>query len=57
MDFNGDECVSLYEAVRYYQINKTITDSKEYWKCDVILRKLYPYSSKNGLEPGFRSDV
>jgi hypothetical protein len=57
MNFCGDECATLYEAVRYYQINKTITDSKEYWKCDVILRKLYPYSLKNGLEPGFRSDV
>jgi hypothetical protein len=57
MNFNGDECTTLYQAVRYYQMNKTITDSKEYWKCDAILRKLYPYSSANGVEPGFRSDT
>jgi hypothetical protein len=57
MDFCGDEYMTLYEAVRYYQINKTITGSKEYWKCDTILKKLYPYSSSNGLEPGFRTDV
>jgi hypothetical protein len=57
MDFNGDECTTLYQAVKHYQINKTVIDSKEYWKCDTILRKLYPYSMVNGLEPGFRPDT
>jgi hypothetical protein len=57
MNFYGDECTTLYKAVKYYQTNKTATDSKEYWKCDAILTKLRPYEVINGLEPGFRSDT
>ena len=57
MNFNGHECSILHKAVRYYQINKTITDSKEYWECDVILRKLQPHVEINGVEPGFRTNT
>jgi len=57
INFCGDECTTLYQAVRYYQINKTTTGSKEYWKCDELLRKLQPYIEINGIEPGFRSDT
>jgi hypothetical protein len=57
MNFDGGECTTLYQAVRYYQMNKTVLDSKEYWKCDELLRKLYPHSGVNGIEPGFRSDT
>ena len=54
MNFSGHECSMLHKALRYYQINKTITDSKEYWECDFLLRKLQPHVEINGLEPGFR---
>jgi len=57
MTFCGDECNTLYKALRYYQMNKTVVDSKEYWKCDAILSKLQPHSVVDGLEPGFRSDT
>ena len=57
MTFCGDECNTLYKALRYYQMNKTVVESKEYWKCDAILSKLQPHSVVNELEPGFRSDT
>jgi hypothetical protein len=57
INFYGNESTILYHAVRYYQLNKTTTGSKEYWKCDELLRKLHPHVSVNGVEPGFRSDT
>jgi hypothetical protein len=57
MNFSGHECSLLHKALRYYQINKTITDSKEYWECDFILRKLQPHVEINGIEPMFRTDT
>jgi len=55
--FCGDECTTLYKALRYYQMNKTTPGSKEYIKCDDILVKLYPHSVVNGVEPGFRPNT
>lgn len=57
MTFCGDECNTLYKALRYYQMNKTVVDSKEYWKCDAILLKLQPHSVVNELEPAYKSDT
>jgi len=57
INFCGDEFSTLYQAVRYYQINKTTTGSKEYWKCDELLKKLFPHSSINGVEPAFRTNT
>ena len=57
MSFCGDECTTLYKALRYYQMNKTTTGSKEYWKCDEILTKLQLHSVVDGVEPGFRSNI
>lgn len=53
MNFSGHECSILHKALRYYQINKTITGSKEYWKCDELLSKMQPHVEMNGIEPGF----
>lgn len=57
MNFTGNENDIIYDAVRYYQMNKVPTDSKLYWDCDVILTKLFPKVKINGIEPGFRSDT
>jgi hypothetical protein len=57
MNFSGHECSILHKALRYYQINKTITDSKEYWDCEFLLRKLDPYHCANELEPGFNPNT
>lgn len=56
INFCGSECGLLYKALRHYQINKTVLDSKEYWKCDELLTKLYPHQVINGIEPGFRPE-
>lgn len=56
MNFSGHECSFIHKAVRYYQMNKTVTDSKEYWDCDHMLRKLQPHVEINGIEPGFIPD-
>jgi hypothetical protein len=57
MNFSGHDCSMLHKALRYYQINKTIEDSKEYWNCEFLLRKLQPHVEINGLEPGFNPDT
>jgi len=57
MNFSGHECSMLHKALKYYQIDKTIADSKEYWNCDFLLRKLQPYVEINGLEPGFNPNT
>jgi len=57
MNFSGYECNFLYKAVKYYQLNKTTTDNKEYWDYDFLLRKLQPYVEINGLEPGFNPNT
>ena len=57
VSFCPDECNILYKALRYYQVNKTTTGSREYLKCDDLLLKLNPHKIVNGIEPGFRSDT
>lgn len=57
MQFTDNEYSVIYDAVRFYQINKTATSSKEYWECDSILRKLFDKKKINGIEPAYRSDT
>ena len=56
MNLTSKECSVIYDAVRYYQINKTTTSSKDYWDCDSILTKLHDKRTINGIEPAYRSD-
>jgi len=57
MNFSGHESSMIHKAMKYYQTNKTIEDSKEYWDCEFLLRKLQPHVEINGLEPGFNPDT
>jgi hypothetical protein len=41
MTFGSEELRTIYKSVRYYQMNKTVVDSKEYQECDAILTKLF----------------
>lgn len=40
--FNTEQQKLIYNAVRYYQINKVSLDSKLYMECDAILNTLFP---------------
>jgi hypothetical protein len=57
MNFIPHENDIIYDAVRYYQMNKVTLDTKLYWDCDIILRKLFPKVKINGVEPAYRSDI
>jgi len=57
MDFTGYENDIIYDAVRYYQMNKVVTGTKLYLDCDTILIKLFPKVKINGIEPGLRTDT
>ena len=57
MDFTGQENSIIYDAIRYYQMNKVVTGTRLYFDCDTILTKLFPKVKINGIEPGFRSDT
>jgi hypothetical protein len=57
MDFTGHENDIIYDAVRYYQMNKAVTGTKLYLDCDTILIKLFPKVKINGIEPGLRTDT
>jgi hypothetical protein len=39
--FNHAELRLIYDAVRRYQLDKTILDSNEYWRCSEILDEMF----------------
>ena len=41
-NFNVEQQKLIYNAVRYYQINRVALDSKQYKDCDAILNELFP---------------
>jgi len=41
LNFDQESAKLLFRAVRFYQINGTVTDSPEYRKCDGILQRLF----------------
>jgi hypothetical protein len=41
-NFNVEQQKIIYNAVRYYQINRVTLDSKLYKDCDAILNELFP---------------
>jgi len=41
MNFAPEQYKLIFTAVRRYQIEKTILDSDDYWKCDEILDELF----------------
>ena len=41
MDFTPEQYKLIFTAVRRYQIEKCVVDSKEYWGCNQILDKLF----------------
>ena len=57
MDFTSNENSIIYDAVRYYQQNKTTPGTKLYCDCDLILNTLFPKVKINDIEPGFRVEV
>ena len=41
VNFKPDQCKLIFDAVRRYQIEKCVHDSKEYWECNSILDELF----------------
>ena len=41
MELSHNQKCLIYDAVRHYQINKTIIDSKTYRECESILNMCY----------------
>lgn len=39
--FNSAEIKLIYEAVRRYQMEKTVLESTDYWRCSEILDELF----------------
>ena len=56
MNFSDNELKTIYESVRYYQMNKVALDGKMYRDCDEILNKLFPIVKVNYVEPAYRVD-
>ena len=42
MDFTPEQQTIIYNAVRYYQMNRVPLDGNEYQSCDEILNQLFP---------------
>ena len=57
MNFTEQENSIIYDAVRYYQMNKVVTGTRLYLDCDIILTTLFSKVKINGIEPGFRSNT
>ncbi len=41
MNFRQDQWKLIQTAVRRYQIDKCLHDSKEYWECSAILDEIF----------------
>ena len=41
MNFRQDQYKLIFNAVRRYQIERCLHDSKEYWECSAILDELF----------------
>jgi hypothetical protein len=54
MDFTSHELSIIYNAVKYFQDKKLSNDPNLSWECDLIIKKLYPKISINGVEPAYR---
>ena len=46
----------IYNAVRYYQINKVPLDSPSYRECDEVLNSIFPKIVTNYVEPAYEVD-
>ena len=57
MNFTSQELGIIYNAIKYFQDKKLPKDSNLSWECDLIIKKLYPEITINGMEPAYRSDV
>ena len=54
MDFTSHELSIIYNAVKYFQDKKLSNDPNLSCECDLIIKKLYPKISINGIEPAYR---
>jgi hypothetical protein len=50
MNFTQEQFKMIYTAVRRYQFEKTLLDSKEYWECGEILDELFDKAYTQRLE-------
>jgi hypothetical protein len=41
MNFTPEQYKLIFTAVRRYQFEKTVLDSKEYWQCSEVLDELF----------------
>ncbi|UYA57546.1 hypothetical protein SCREM1_89 [Synechococcus phage S-CREM1] len=41
--FNSADLKLIYAAVRRYQIEKTVVESTDYWRCSEILDELFDH--------------
>lgn len=54
-EFDAEQLKLIFRAVRYYQMNGTVTDSPEYRKCDAVLNDLW--SPIYGQRPDVPCDI
>jgi len=53
MEFSIEQKKLIYNAVRYYQINKVSLNGKDYETCESILNGLFVEVKKNYIEPAY----
>lgn len=56
MEFTDRQDKLIYDAVRYYQMNKVPVDSKLYQECSQILDALFPKVRVNYVETAYEMD-
>ena len=50
MNFTPEQYKLIFTAVRRYQFEKTVIDSKEYWQCNEILDELFNFTYTQRVE-------
>ena len=53
MNFTLEQKKIIYNAVRYYQMNRVLLNSNQYQVCDEILNDLFKEVKLNYVEPAY----
>lgn len=57
MNFTYKELNLIYDALNYYRNEKLDKDVNLNLECDLVINKLYPKVTINGIEPAYRSEI
>lgn len=56
-NFTYKELNLIYDALNYYRNEKLDKDVNLNLECDLVIKKLYPKVTINGIEPAYRSEI